>query len=461
MNKFKIEQLQNKNILVLGAGLTGISCARFLQKHHLNFSINDSRKNPVDVNNFTHEFPNATLLTGEWNTKYISEADVILASPGIDLTINEISDHISEHCDVMGDVELYCRLAKTPIVAVTGSNGKSTVVSLLAYLGNALGFNTKLGGNIGVPVLELLESKINNQNIDPSIDYLILELSSFQLETLHSMNALASCILNVSDDHLDRHKTIENYTRIKQRIYSQSQMAVINRDDSATHVNTSVKQISFGSDIPTNNNFGLLSTSGLTYLMQGKNKLIELNELPLAGAHNALNYLAALALGQQAGWSMNNMVNNLAGFEGLPHRCQRVESHDGIQWINDSKATNVGATLAAISGFAKLLIPNQKIILIAGGDAKGADFEPLAHAINQHISQLYVLGKDAHKFIEISDSCIQVKSIEEAVKQANSYANKNDIILLSPACASIDMFKNFAERGNVFMSAVHSLQESS
>ncbi len=457
MQTLDLAQFKNKNILVLGAGLTGMSCALFLKNNALSFSINDSREAPVDLKVFNTDFPHVSLLTGSWNAEAIRNADVIIVSPGVDLNSRTIKDNIAEHCDVMGDVELYCRLTNTPILAVTGSNGKSTVVSLLAYIGNALGFNTQLGGNIGVPVLDTL----NKTSDKSTIDYLILELSSFQLETMQSMNALAACILNVSDDHLDRHQTMQNYTQIKQRIYPQSQTAIINRDDKATHVDSHIKQVSFGSDKPAFEHFGLLSAQGFTYLMYGEEKLIEINKLPLAGAHNALNYLAALALGQQAGWPIHDMVNVLAGFEGLPHRCQRIKSDDGIHWINDSKATNVGATLAAILGFSKLLTSKQKIVLIAGGDAKGADFEPLSIILEKHVNQIYVLGKDAQKFIDISDKCIQVSTIEEAVKQAKKYVSKNDIVLLSPACASIDMFKNFVERGNVFTSAVKLVQEVS
>jgi UDP-N-acetylmuramoylalanine--D-glutamate ligase len=448
----KLAQFKNKNILVLGAGLTGMSCARFLQKHNIDFSINDSRQTPVDLETFKTEFPMVPLFTGSWNAEAISQADIILASPGVDLTISDIKTNISDDCDVMGDVELYTRLTNTPTLAVTGSNGKSTVVSLLAYLGNALGFNTQLGGNIGVPVLDVVDEKI---------DFLVLELSSFQLETMTSMNAIASCILNVSDDHLDRHQTMDNYTNIKQRIYPQANVAIINRDDVSTHLRNAAEQVSFGSDKPSEKQFGLLSVDASTFLMFGDKKLINLKELPLAGAHNALNYLAALALGQQAGWSLDAMVDHLSGFEGLPHRCQRVETSDNIHWINDSKATNVGATVAAISGFAKLLIKGQKIILIAGGDAKGADLSPLGAVVSDHVSQLYVLGKDAHKFIELIDKCIHVESIEEAVHKANAQACHNDIVLLSPACASIDMFKNFVERGNAFMQAVQLVQEAS
>jgi len=448
----KLAQLKNKKIVVLGAGLTGLSCVRFLQKHHIACSVNDSRKTPTDIVAFNATFPTVELYTGEWNAELIQAADLLLVSPGVDLNEAAIHNNIATHCEIIGDVELYCQLTNTPTLAVTGSNGKSTVVSLLAYLGQQLGYNTQLGGNIGVPVLDTLNE---------SVDCLVLELSSFQLETLHSMKANAATILNISDDHLDRHKTLENYTEIKQSIYSQTDVAVVNRDDKATYValSQSSKQISFGSDKPEAGHFGIDIINNVPHLMYGAEALIAVNKLPLAGMHNALNYLAALALGMHAGWSLSDMVTNLTGFEGLEHRCQRINTQDKVNWINDSKATNVGAALAAIEGLSDLASTEQKLILIAGGDGKGADFTPLASAISQKVSLLYTLGKDGHEIANLASNSIQVSSIEEAVHLASIVVKEGDIVLLSPACASIDMFKNFAERGQAFTQAVNAVQE--
>lgn len=367
--------------------------------------------------------------------------------------------NIASNCEVIGDIELYCQLTNTPTLAVTGSNGKSTVVSLLEYLGNQLGYKIQLGGNIGVPVLDTIDKSIED-GMAKSIDYLVLELSSFQLETLRSMKADAASVLNVSDDHLDCHKTIENYTAIKQEIYLQSKVAVVNRDDSATHISIDKvrNQVSFGSDKPEKGHFGIELIHNAPYLMYGSEQLIALSLLPLAGMHNALNYLAALALGINADWSLPLMVKHLVGFKGLPHRCQRIDSQDYVHWINDSKATNVGATLAAIKGFSRLITKEQQLILIAGGDGKGADFEPLRIVMEQNVSLLYTLGKDGEEIADLSPNSIQVSSIEEAVQLASIVAKKGDTVLLSPACASIDMFKNFAERGQAFVQAVHSVQ---
>ncbi|NQZ80282.1 MAG: UDP-N-acetylmuramoyl-L-alanine--D-glutamate ligase [Colwellia sp.] len=456
-------QLKNKRIVVLGAGLTGLSCVQFLHGQNIPCAVNDSRENAIDLVEFKQLYSDVHLITGHWDKALIASAELLIVSPGIDTSAAEIANNISNHCSVIGDVELYCQLKELPILAVTGSNGKSTVVSLLDHIANKLGYKTQLGGNIGTPVLE----SITQEN-----DYLILELSSFQLETLTSMKAVAATVLNISDDHLDRHKTIENYSAIKQRIYEQCLNAVVNRDDAATIVKTKNKTktntkdnltntVSFGSDNPEIGHFGLKEIAGQQHLMFGEQRLVALNKLPLAGLHNALNYLAALALGYCAGWSVADMVAHLASFVGLPHRCQRIASDDGLSWINDSKATNVGATLAAINGLSGTLSNNNKLMLIAGGEGKGADFTPLKTALVQHVNHLYTLGKDGDKIASLMENTTSISSIKEAVIQAKSNAKTGDIILLSPACASFDMFKNYQERGQVFIDAVHSVQEAS
>ncbi|WP_241242276.1 UDP-N-acetylmuramoyl-L-alanine--D-glutamate ligase [Thalassotalea sp. G2M2-11] len=453
-----IAKLKNKRILVLGAGLTGMSCVNFLTKHQLSCTVNDSRADIIDPKVFDQQYPDHTLVLGKWQQQAIETADVIIASPGIDLCAEGISSLIKPETVLMGDVELFCQLTDKPILAVTGSNGKSTVVSLLAHIGEALGYNIGLGGNIGTPVLDQLTD---------DIDYYVLELSSFQLETVTTMKALAATVLNVSDDHLDRHKTLASYSAIKQKIYQLANVAVINRDDSLSHTSITSEQqhvdskvVSFGHDKPDSGDFGLMTVSGNIYLAYGETPLIALDSLPLAGIHNAMNYLAVLALGVSAGWSLENMVQALDSFTGLPHRCQRVDTRDDIIWINDSKATNVGATIAAINGLAPTLKASNKLILLAGGDGKGADFSPLQPVFSQHVAQVFAIGKDGDKIAALSEHSMQLANLPLAVTQASSIANAGDIVLLSPACASIDMFKNFAERGQVFVDAVQALQEA-
>ena len=316
--------LEKKNILILGVGLTGLSCVHYLSAHNIPFSVNDSRDNVIDQTEFSLQYPNASLVLGDWHQGLISNADIILISPGIDLVATGIKAMLKADCQVWGDIELYCRLTKTPILAVTGSNGKSTVVSLLAHLGKTQGKNVQLGGNIGMPVLDHL---IADDGQD--IELLVLELSSFQLESLSSMQAIAATVLNVSDDHLDRHITLENYQKIKLNIYQQTQFSVINRDDSLSFESSVLngsEVVSFGSDRPEPGHFGIETIEQTSYLMFGEQKLIAINELPLAGIHNALNCLAALALGFCAGWSLSGMVSGLRAFVGLAHRCQPVIS---------------------------------------------------------------------------------------------------------------------------------------
>lgn len=474
-----LTDLQHKQILVLGAGITGMSCARYLSAQGLCFAVNDSRENPFsqaysqayNKEQFVEDFPSASLYLGQWQTELIARADVILISPGIDIVKDNIAQHISKDCCVMGDVELFCQLnndlAKPiDIIALTGSNGKSTVVSLLAYLAESLGVNAKLGGNIGQPVLDLFTDPRNLP------DLLILELSSFQLETLTSMQAIATSVLNVSDDHLDRHLSMDNYQKIKQGIYKQGKLAITNRDDSATNtLDIAQTTVSFGSDSPQAQHFGIIHHESKAYLAFGSQKLIALDQLPLAGMHNALNYLTALAFGYSAGWSINAMIKKLVGFTGLAHRCQRIPTEDGITWINDSKATNIGATLAAINGLAQIFSTHSlstpthstqsetkpRLILIAGGDGKGADFTPLIQPLAQYVSHVITFGKDGDKIAELvteKNNLSKVSNLQEAVQAAKANAYQGDIVLLSPACASLDMFKNFVDRGEQFMAAV-------
>ncbi len=457
-------QLKDKHILVLGLGLTGLSCVRFLTSQGLTIAVNDSRENIVDPNQFSIDYPEVSLFLGSWDQAQIATADIIIASPGIDLEATGIRQHISEKCQVWGDVELFFQTLKArnlhvPTLAVTGSNGKSTVVSLLAHIGNKLGLTVCLAGNIGTPILDLL-----SDNKIVTCDALILELSSFQLETVNSMQANGATVLNISDDHLDRHKTLACYQQIKQKIYQQTEKIIFNRDDSLSKpvANGNAQAwMSFGSDAPQDNNFGLGVKDDKLQLMYGEQVLVAVNDLSIAGTHNALNCLAALALGQSVNWPLAAMVKTLSSFTGLAHRCQVVASEDGITWINDSKATNVGSTLAALVGLADTKQATQQLILIAGGEGKGADFSPLQDKINKEVSLLITLGKDADKLAKLTEKSVKTDNLITAVKLAQDYAKAGDIVLLSPACASLDMFKNFVERGNIFTQAVQVLTSKS
>jgi len=452
---YRLPQFENKQIVVLGLGLTGMSVVRFLSAQQYEFSVNDSREKAVDAEQFNQQYPNATLQIGKWSSELIASAELLIVSPGVDTSMAEIANFIQPNCQVIGDVELFCQLTKSKIIAVTGSNGKSTVVSLLAHMAEALKLNAVLAGNIGVPVLDTLAKQP---------EFVILELSSFQLETIESMKAVAATILNISDDHLDRHKTLANYRLIKQKIFHHAQHIVFNREDSTSfcpELELNQVAISYGTDKPGNNQFGIFEIADKTQLCfnnQGTlQQLISTALLPLAGKHNQLNFLAALALGYVAGWNLTSMAKSLSSFKGLSHRCEVVPSHDGVRWINDSKATNVGATLAAISGLACTLKTGNNLILVAGGEGKGADFSPLINILNEQVSQFIVLGKDAKKLAQLKQGAINVDNLEQAVSIAASFAKTDDIVLLSPACASLDMFKNYEHRGHCFVAAVNAL----
>ncbi|TLU66725.1 UDP-N-acetylmuramoyl-L-alanine--D-glutamate ligase [Thalassotalea litorea] len=441
-----LQFLQDKRVTILGLGATGMSCARFLDRHHIPFSVIDSRACVAGVAQ-ANALPHCLgVYLGGWEKEIIANSEIIIASPGVDINDANIADVIAVGTEVIGDVELFVRVNTKPIVALTGSNGKSTVVSLIAHLAQSCGVNSILAGNIGQPVLDIVER---------DADLIILELSSFQLETMSKMQAQVGGILNICDDHLDRHQTLENYQAIKQRIYQMSQYCVYNRQDARTlPPKTAEKRLSFGLDQPQQGQFGLIQTDK-TYLAFDERTLMATDELPLSGEHNYLNCLAALAYGQLLGWPMTSMLEGLKSFRGLAHRCQVVGSKDGVTWVNDSKATNVGATLAAIEGLANSA---NKLILIAGGDGKGADFTPLQSAFTDKVDSLIVFGKDKQALAKLKPDAILVDSMHEAVSYAKARVGRGDMVLLSPACASIDMYANYMARGDDFSACVREVQ---
>ncbi|QDP00343.1 UDP-N-acetylmuramoyl-L-alanine--D-glutamate ligase [Thalassotalea sp. PS06] len=434
----ELDFLQDKRITILGLGATGMSCARYLERQQIPFAVMDSRSCVPAFAEVNALEQCQGVHLGGWDSDVIASSDVIIASPGVDVQQPQIHDAVAASAELIGDVELFIRVNNKPVVALTGSNGKSTVVSLIAHLAKACNINSILAGNIGVPVLD---------TVDDSADIVILELSSFQLEIMSSMRAEVGGILNICDDHLDRHKTMTNYQAIKQRIYGMSKSFVFNREDVLTYPeNAKAQAISFGLQQGKTGHFGLVTTDK-TYISFGDQSLIAADELPVAGQHNLLNCMAALAYGQLLGWPMAQMLAGLKTFSGLEHRCQRIESSDGVAWVNDSKATNVGATLAAIDGLAPT---TNKLVLIAGGDGKGADFSPLEAALNDRVDTLITLGQDRHALANLKANTSVVDSMMEAVRVAKSEAQPGDMVLLSPACASIDMYPNYMARGEDF-----------
>jgi UDP-N-acetylmuramoylalanine--D-glutamate ligase len=426
--------------IIIGLGKTGLSCAKYLTDHHINFIMMDTRENPPGLEEFKKLYPEIPVYTGKFNPELIQQSQEIIISPGI-------SPESLPPEKTIGDIELFARAAKAPIVAITGTNAKGTVTTLTSKMIEQAGLTAAVGGNIGTPALDLLTQKIP--------DFYVLEISSFQLETTHQLSAKAAVILNLTPDHLDRHKTMETYQKIKQRIYRHTETAVFNRDDPYTFpVYATPHQISFGLDKPKEHQFGLYKQ----HLAYGENLLLPVSDLKIQGKHNWSNALAALALGQAIGLPMEKMCEALHYFPGLSHRCEWIGTQDNIQWINDSKGTNIGASLAALEGLGEN--SKGKIILIAGGIGKDADFTLLQEAVRRYTRQLILIGQDAPLMAKALSLYTEVKfapTLQEAVKMAQLSALPGDTVLLSPACASFDMFQDFEDRGNQFKLLVRDL----
>lgn len=442
----KIEQAQS--ILIIGLGQTGLSCVRFLAKKGFNIAVMDTREQPPGLLKLQTEYPEVLVKTGGLDSQLMQQADMIVLSPGIDPRMQEIVDAGQAGIELVGDVELFARYANAPIVAITGSNGKSTVTTLLADMAIEAGKTIKVGGNLGTPSLDLVT--------EPAPDFYIVELSSFQLETVRTLNAFAAAVLNVSPDHLDRYDSEQNYKEAKARIFAGDGVMVINHDDE--HVKQLAQdnrnQIGFSLHSSEGTDFGVITQhDGSKWLAQGNQALIAIEKLKVVGKHNTANALAALALGSAMALPMPAMLTALQQYLGLPHRCRLVREHKGTRWFNDSKATNVGACIAAIEGLAE----SGKSVLIAGGVAKDQDFSELTQVIEKNISAVILMGQDAALIAAVIPNHIptyQATSMVDAVTKAATVVKAGENVLLSPACASFDMFSGYAERGDAFEAAV-------
>ena len=441
----------HKRILIVGLGATGLSCARFLTAQGAEIAVTDSRACPPGLERLHTELPDIAVFLGGFDADAFARADCLVVSPGVSLREPLIVEARARGVEILGDIEIFARYAKAPVIAITGSNGKSTVTSLVAEMARASGFKAAMGGNIGTPALDLLAEQA---------DLFVLELSSFQLETTTSLEPAAAVILNISEDHMDRYSSLSDYTAAKVRIYHGGGALVVNRDDAQVRATLAMVQhgrsvVRFGLDVPAEGDFGLCEHEGETWLCRGQECLLPERELKIKGRHNTANALAALALGQVMGLSQSAMLTVLQRFPGLPHRSQWVRERQDVSWYNDSKATNVGAALAAING-----IPARKLVLIAGGQGKGQDFTPLRNAVAQHCRAVVLLGEDAARLQQaLKDTVplISVSSLIEAVAEAANLAQAGDAVLLSPACASFDMFNDYVDRGEQFIQAVEAL----
>jgi UDP-N-acetylmuramoylalanine--D-glutamate ligase len=439
------------DVTIVGLGKTGLSCARYLNKQGLNIAITDSRDEPPELSNLKTEFGSVPVYLGEISTEVLLASDQVILSPGISLENKSVKQAIKNGIPVIGDIELFCQQAKAPIIAISGSNGKSTVTTLVAEMAQQAGLKTCVGGNLGTPALELLNESIP--------DLYVLELSSFQLETTFSLNAHASVVLNVSPDHMDRYESLDDYIGAKNKIYSGQGVMVINKDDGVVNamIDDSRQTILFSLSKPIGNNFGVTKDNGEVFLCQGDKRIIKQSELGIKGEHNIANALAAMALASSMNISVDSMAETLKSFVGLEHRCQWVKTINDVSWYNDSKATNVGACIASIKGLCEL----GKIILIAGGDSKGADLSSLVPIVKHQVKKVLLMGVDANKLAEVFGSDVShefVADMDEAVSLANKQAEKGELVLLAPACASLDMYKNYQQRGDAFVDAVNALE---
>ena len=436
--------------VVLGLGKTGLSCVRYLIRQGKAVIVMDSRELPPQLAALQQEFPSVPVHLGEFDQEVLAAADEILVSPGIGLQEPAIQQQLLTNKSVIGDIELFARAAKAPIVAITGSNGKSTVTTLLGEMVKQAGLQVQVAGNIGLPVLDTLQQAVP--------DWYVLELSSFQLETTASLNTAAATILNLSEDHMDRYANFAAYKAAKQRIYHDSKHRVYNRQDSHSQPEgkMAANSISFGLDEPTaENQYGLLYEQNQAWLARGQEKLLAVSQLKLIGKHNWANALAALALGEAMGLPLPAMLATLTQFQGLAHRCEWVANIQGVQWYNDSKATNVGAAIAAIEGLGQTIA--GKLIVLAGGVGKEADFSPLRQAFADYARAVVLFGADAPQIAKIIPSSvlqIKVNDMSAAIAIAKQQAECGDAVLLAPACASFDMFNNFEHRGEVFKTLV-------
>lgn len=447
----QLDQTMTWTTLVVGLGQTGLSVARYLRGQGISFAVVDSRVNPPGKDEFHAQYPDVPAHFGAFAhvPEFFVHAQSLVVSPGIAIATPEIKAAGERGAELIGDIELFVRAAQAPIIAITGSNGKSTVTTLVEVMAQTAGMTAYAGGNLGFSALDLLEQ--------PTPDLYVMELSSFQLETTHSLQAVAAVVLNVSEDHLDRYDSYAHYAASKQVIYQHCACAVLNRDDPlvmAMPTDTAQSVVSFGLDTPAAGQYGVREHAGKRWLAKGEQLLLATAAMKLPGEHNVANALACLALGEAAGISLVGMLDALQTFGGLAHRTQWVRERYGVNWYNDSKGTNVGATLAALAG-----LPN-KTVLIAGGQGKGADFSPLREVAASKARALVLIGEDRAKIAAVVEGYapyVFADSMDEAVALAADLAQAGDNVLLSPACASFDMFKGYAHRGDVFSAAVKEL----
>jgi len=433
---------------VIGLGRTGIAVIAHLQRAGVAVTVTDSRQDPPGRASLAQVAPEVIARLGGFDLTVLDAADEVIVSPGVSLREPIIAQALARGLPVSGDIELFARAVHAPVVGVTGTNGKSTVASLVAAMAARAGRRVLAGGNLGPPALELLQA--------PEPDLYVLELSSFQLDTTRSLAPCAAVVLNVTPDHLDRYDSLEGYAASKAQIYAGARCAVVNLDDPLVRVMPRAGQrvIGFSLQSDAQATYRTLHERSDTVLYRESRRVAKLGELRLSGLHNAANALAALALAEGAGLELEPSVAALCEFTGLPHRTQWIADVAGVRYIDDSKGTNVGATIAAVEGL------RGPLIVIAGGDGKEQDFTPLADAFAGKVRRAVLLGRDAGRLgAALATACPseRAEDMPDAVRRAARIALPGDTVLLSPACASLDMFRDYAHRGEVFATAVREL----
>ncbi|WP_279204510.1 UDP-N-acetylmuramoyl-L-alanine--D-glutamate ligase [Obesumbacterium proteus] len=426
---------QGKKVVIIGLGLTGLSCVDFFLARGVTPRVIDTRISPPGLDKLPE---NVERHLGDMNQEWLLDADLIVASPGIALASPALSVAAEAGVEIVGDIELFCREAQAPIVAITGSNGKSTVTTLVGEMAKSAGWNVGVGGNIGLPALMLLKQEC---------DLYVLELSSFQLETTSSLRAAAATILNVTEDHMDRYPLgLQQYRAAKLRVYENAKVCVVNSDDALTMPirGADSRCVSFGADV---GDYHLNRQQGEIWLRVRGEKVLNTREMKVTGKHNFTNALAALALADAVGIPRASSLKALTTFTGLAHRFQLSLEHNGVRWINDSKATNVGSTEAALNG----LHVDGTLHLLLGGDGKSADFSALAQYLQGDNVRLYCFGRDGAQLAALRPEIAeQTETMEQAMRMIAAKVKSGDMVLLSPACASLDQFKNFEQRGDEF-----------
>jgi UDP-N-acetylmuramoylalanine--D-glutamate ligase len=454
-------ELTNRRALVLGLGASGLSMARWLNARGASVRVADSRETPPFAAQLHGELPAIELHAGEFRSESFAGVDLIAISPGVPLSEPLVRAAAERGIDVVGDIELFARIRNefpgNRVIAITGSNGKSTVTEMVGAMVRAAKIRTLVAGNIGLPILEAVSEVEGGRRRRP--DVFVLELSSFQLESTRSLNPDAAAVLNMSEDHLDRYSGMRDYADAKARIFLGDGIQVVNRQDNWARdmIGPGRKVFTFGLDEPWNEgNWGLRDIDGELWLAEGRANLMKVAELKVAGLHNAANALAALALCRAIRLPYEPLLDALFNFEGLPHRVQKVAEVKGVAFYDDSKGTNVGATVAALMGMT------SRVVLIAGGEGKGQDFSPLRAAVEKNAKGVVLIGRDGDKIAAaLKDSGVAIvyaASMHDAVRAGFLLAQPGDAVMLSPACASFDMFRNYEHRAEVFVEEVRALE---